>query len=260
MAAIDVKRDGAALWAAYQRTRSIGDRNALVEDYLGLLRLVAGRCARSLDTRAELDDLIGWGAMGLIDAVEKFDPGRGVAFNTYATARIRGAILDGLRGIDPLPRLARQQARRYQSRRQRFIQARQRPPTDEEMADLCEPAAARRRRLAASDARRGKRGGRVRDPYVEMVRSARLAAGTLSLNRDARIGATIACPAPTPAQVAESADQRIGLLRRLPVKLRAIADGYWFAGRAQRQIADELGLSNSRVCQMLGQCLKIWRD
>lgn len=94
----------------YEQMRG-GWNTQQIETYLPLVKRVAGRLAISLPAHVEEDDLVGYGVFGLLDAVEKFDPARGVKFETYATLRIRGAILDGLRTMDWVPHSARQRVR-----------------------------------------------------------------------------------------------------------------------------------------------------
>lgn len=99
------------MWSRYIGERSREAREALILRYASLVKYVAGRLAIGLPPSVELDDLIGNGIFGLIDAIERFDPNRGFKFETYAIARIRGAILDSLRENDWVPRSVRQKAR-----------------------------------------------------------------------------------------------------------------------------------------------------
>ncbi len=85
-----------------------------IEQYLTLVKRIAGRLAVSLPAHIEEDDLVGHGVFGLLDAIERFDPGRGVKFETYASLRIRGAMIDGLRLMDWVPHSARQRVKRVQ--------------------------------------------------------------------------------------------------------------------------------------------------
>lgn len=85
-----------------------------IEKYLPLVKRIAGRLAISLPSHVDEDDLIGYGVFGLLDATERFDVSRGVKFETYASLRIRGAILDGLRAMDWVPHSARQKVKQVQ--------------------------------------------------------------------------------------------------------------------------------------------------
>lgn len=102
------------LWCEYQQHRKPETRELLVENYLSLVKLVAGRIAMSLPQHVDRDDLISNGFFGLLDAIEKFDPGRGIKFETYGVARIRGAILDAIRAQDWVPTSLRQKAKQYE--------------------------------------------------------------------------------------------------------------------------------------------------
>lgn len=110
-------RDGEQQAAAGQRARSAyrradaAGREALVERYLPLVKHIASRMSMGLPSHVDTDDLYSYGIFGLLDALERFEPERGVKFETYAFARIKGAILDGLRAMDWVPASVRQKAR-----------------------------------------------------------------------------------------------------------------------------------------------------
>jgi RNA polymerase sigma factor for flagellar operon FliA len=93
---------------------TLGERNTMVEEHLPLVKYIASRIAGRLPSHIEVDDLINAGVIGLIDAVEKFEPARRIKFKTYAEFRIKGAILDELRALDWVPRSTRQKASRIE--------------------------------------------------------------------------------------------------------------------------------------------------
>lgn len=99
------------LWHEYLINKSPAARERIILKYAPLVKYVAGRVAIGLPSNVEFDDLVSYGVLGLMDAIEKFDPARGIKFETYAIARIRGAILDGLRSNDWVPRSVRQKAK-----------------------------------------------------------------------------------------------------------------------------------------------------
>lgn len=107
--------DLAALWESFQDNGDEDARRLLVEKNVGLVRYVAGRLAVGLPHYLEFPDLYGAGLIGLIQAVDNFDRGRGIKFETYAIPRIRGAILDELRAQDWFPRSLRRKARQLES-------------------------------------------------------------------------------------------------------------------------------------------------
>ncbi len=107
------------LWEDYSRKRTPELQEKIIIEYAGLVKLVAGRLSMYLGYNVEYDDLVGYGTFGLIDAIDKFDFTKGVKFETYASLRIRGAILDQIRKMDWIPRSIRQKQRKidlaYQS-------------------------------------------------------------------------------------------------------------------------------------------------
>jgi RNA polymerase sigma factor for flagellar operon FliA len=99
------------LWEQYTQTHDQKIRNYFIEKYAPLVKYVAGRVAINVPNSVEFNDLVSYGVLGLIDAIDKFDPKREIKFKTYAVTRIRGSIFDELRAIDWLPRSVRQKAK-----------------------------------------------------------------------------------------------------------------------------------------------------
>ena len=100
------------LWKEYQKSKSPGIREQLIIEYSRLVNVVAGRMSMHLGHLVEYDDLVGYGIFGLIDAIDKFELTKGVKFETYASLRIRGAILDQIRKMDWIPRTLRQKQKK----------------------------------------------------------------------------------------------------------------------------------------------------
>ena len=100
------------LWTEYHKTKSADIREQLILEYAPLVKLVAGRLSMYLGFNVEYDDLVGYGIFGLIDAIDKFDLMKDVKFETYASLRIRGAILDQIRKMDWIPRTIRQRQKK----------------------------------------------------------------------------------------------------------------------------------------------------
>jgi RNA polymerase sigma factor for flagellar operon FliA len=123
------------IWIEYKRTADEDLRNVLLETYLPLVKYTAERVRTKLPDEVELDDLSSAGIFGLMDAVDGFDPDRGVKFETYCSQRIRGAILDHLRNLDWLPRLARARAHRVEEARQHLEIQLGRAPSELELAE-----------------------------------------------------------------------------------------------------------------------------
>lgn len=100
------------LWEQYLRKPTPELREQLILEYAPLVKIVAGRLSMYLGYNVEYDDLVGYGIFGLIDAIDKFDAAKDVKFETYASLRIRGSILDHIRKMDWIPRTVRQKQRR----------------------------------------------------------------------------------------------------------------------------------------------------
>jgi len=106
MESTDIKT--AEIWKLYSKTGDPALREKLILQYSHLVKYVAGRLSLYFGTNVEYDDLVGYGALGLIDAIDKFDINKGVKFETYASLRIRGAVIDNIRALDWVPRSVRQ--------------------------------------------------------------------------------------------------------------------------------------------------------
>lgn len=122
-------------WEEFKTTGSAEAREALILAYVPLVKYVAGRVSVGLPSNVDFDDLVSYGVFGLVDAVEKFDPGRGVKFETYAVARIRGAVIDGLRSIDWVPRSVRQKSKELEQTIGALEAKLGRPASDQEIAE-----------------------------------------------------------------------------------------------------------------------------
>jgi RNA polymerase sigma factor for flagellar operon FliA len=96
------------IWKQYIETKDPAIKEKLIIEYAYLIKYVAGRLSLYFGSNVEFDDLVGYGAFGLIDAIEKFDITKGVKFETYASFRIRGSIIDSIRELDWVPRSLRQ--------------------------------------------------------------------------------------------------------------------------------------------------------
>ena len=100
-----------ALWQEFRQKRDKGVRDRLILTYAPLVKYVAGRLGSGLPAHVDEGDLVSYGLLGLIGAIERYDPDRDVKFETYAIARIKGAIIDELRAMDWVPRSVRARAR-----------------------------------------------------------------------------------------------------------------------------------------------------
>jgi len=132
----EIESDLADLWHGWRSTRTQELRNRLLLHYAPLVRHVASRIAIGLPAQVEFSDLVSAGVLGLLQAIERFDPAQGVPFEAYAMLRIRGAVLDELRAQDWVPRQARQRQRRVAEAVEEFVAANGEYPTTAQLAVL----------------------------------------------------------------------------------------------------------------------------
>jgi RNA polymerase sigma factor for flagellar operon FliA len=124
------------LWREYKKTKSISNRNKIVEQFLPLVKKIASDVYQRLPEKSvEFEDLCSYGSIGLIEAVERYDPTINVKFQTYAMSRIRGSMLDHLRNIDWIPRSLRKKIKDYEKAVLELKSEEGKDPTDEEIAE-----------------------------------------------------------------------------------------------------------------------------
>ena len=123
------------LWREYKRTKDQAIRDRLILTYAPLVKYVAGRLGSGLPAHVDENDLNSYGLLGLIGAIERFDPDRDIKFETYAIARIKGSIIDELRAMDWVPRSVRSRARDIERAIAELERKLMRAPTDEEIAE-----------------------------------------------------------------------------------------------------------------------------
>ena len=125
----------AGLWQEFRKSRDQAIRDRLILTYAPLVKYVAGRLGSGLPAHVDEGDLVSYGLLGLIGAIERYDPDRDVKFETYAIARIKGAIIDELRAMDWVPRSVRARARHIERAIAELEAKLHRAPTDEEIAE-----------------------------------------------------------------------------------------------------------------------------
>ncbi|EHK87301.1 RNA polymerase, sigma 28 subunit, SigD/FliA/WhiG [Saccharomonospora azurea SZMC 14600] len=231
----------AALWREFSRAPSQRVRDRLVLHYAPLVKYVAGRVGTGLPTHIDVADLIQSGIFGLVDAIEKFDPGRGLRFETYAMQRIRGAILDDLRSQDWVPRVVRSRAREVERAHERLGARLRRTPTDAEVA-----------------AELGISLRELRDLYGQLRLTSVLALDDLmGPNKESGTGS----PADTlpdddavdPAAILVDQDNRKQLaeaVAQLNERDRIVVSLYYFENLTLAEIGKVLGVTESRVSQL----------
>jgi RNA polymerase sigma factor for flagellar operon FliA len=232
------KRDIQEIWADYKKNKTEALRNALMENYLHLVRYNAERIHVKLPDEVELDDLMSSGVFGLMDAINAFDISRGVKFETYCAPRIRGAILDELRSMDWVPRLVRSRAHKLAEASKQLEVELGRAATNEEVA----------KRLHVS-----------MDEYDKMAKDAS-AVGVVSLsrkwfetdsNKDVReIDVLEDKRGADPVREIQRKDLKELITKGLSRAERLIIILYYFEEMTMKEIGATLDLSESRVSQM----------
>lgn len=124
-----------SLWTKYSKTKDKEIKKALIENYIDLVKIVSGRMYNFYGSKIEYEDLLGYGILGLIDSIEKFDITKNIKFETYAQIRIKGAIIDSIRKLDWVPRSLRKKSKDVQNTIQQLENKLGRTPTNEEIAE-----------------------------------------------------------------------------------------------------------------------------
>ena len=230
------------------RAYAIGGRNLtreeIVHKYFPLVKYVAGKISVNLPSHVEINDLINEGILGLIDAITKYDDSRGVKFETYATTRISGAILDALRAMDWVPRAVRQKARELERVMGSLEGSLGRMPEDEEVA---------------------KGMGLSLKEYHTLLLKIR-GTSILSLEEflpnekghDVALLDTLKDAGPDPTHQVESSEVKAALsqaVEGLPPQERTVITLYYFEGLTLKDIKSVLNVSESRVSQIHAQAV-----
>lgn len=227
------------LWSEYGKTKTPALREKIIVEYAPLVKVVAGRLSMYLGYNVEYDDLVGYGVFGLIDAIDKFDPTKAVKFETYASLRIRGAILDQIRKMDWIPRTVRQKQRQIDDAIKKIEAEKGEAANDDEVA---------------------KELGISGDEYADW-QSQMAVTNVISLDEfnenstDDGVGGreTIADAAPGPEEVLEEKELKKTLadaLELLTEKERKVILLYYYEELTLKEISNILEVSESRVSQL----------
>jgi len=216
----------------------------LVRKNLPLVHYAVAEIAAKVPRHVSRDDLISAGMAGLAQAARNFDPERGIAFDRYASTRIRGSLLDELRSCDWASRSVRSRARQVQSAVEELQASHGRTPTNAEVAV----------HLGVEES--------TVEAVTEDVHRA------VVLNYDSMVvdgGAEEILPSDqrSPDAILLERERQSYLhdaIDALPERLRAVVEGYFFAERPMKELADELGVTESRVSQMRAEALALLKD
>jgi RNA polymerase sigma factor for flagellar operon FliA len=230
------------MWRRYKSSGDERARERLVVAYSPLVKYVSGRMASGLPAHVEEADLISYGLVGLINAIERFELEREIKFETYAITRIKGAIIDELRSLDWVPRSVRAKAREIERANAKLEHRLQRAPTDEEMA----------KELGVS----------VPDFLASLLQisNSTIAAldelwtvGDASGDQVSLLDTLQDPGAPDPAAVmdqTELKDRMADAIARLPEREKLVVALYYYENLTLREIGEVLGVTESRISQL----------
>ncbi len=247
------------VWQTYKERGERQVRDRLILHYSPLVKFVAGRVASGLPKTVELADLVSYGMFGLIDAIEKFEPDRQIKFETYAMARIRGAIIDELRAIDWVPRSVRSRIKDLDETYTKLEAKLGYSPNDAEVAND----------LGVTESDLHSIFRRISAAGVIALDEA--LAGRGDRDYTMTIGDTLADSSESPGHQLEEYETKKLLsesLAKLPERERTVLTLYYFEGLNLAQIGDVLGVTESRACQihakavvtLRGSLGSLWRD
>src|ERR687891_273528 len=229
-------------WNEYKDNGSSSARDALILHYSPLVKYVAGRVAVGLPANVEQADLISYGIFGLMDAIEKYEPERGIKFETYAISRIRGAIIDELRAIDWVPRSVRFKAREVEKAYASLENKLKRPPSDAEIADEMDVSIEELNHI-----------------YTQLSTVSLIALDELTSvegvkgDKMSLLETLEDTKTAGPMESFESVEMKEILsdaVNRLPEREKKVVTFYYFVGLTLAEIGQVLGVTESRVCQI----------
>jgi RNA polymerase sigma factor for flagellar operon FliA len=232
---VSVGVDISVWWDRWFESRDALARDRIIEHYSPLVKFVAGRVGAGLPSSVDTGDLISAGVFGLIDAVERFDPERGVKFETFAVPRIRGAVFDGLRSLDWVPRSVRSRAREVETAFAELEGRMGRAPTDEEIAGHLKISGTEFQKWLAA----------IASTTVGPLDRA-MAAGAEPMSMQGEVP-------DSPSTVYEDGEIRRLVraeVRRLPDREKLVMSLYYDEGLTLAEIGSVLGVTESRVSQI----------
>ena len=231
----------ARLWDGFKGARSPEARERLILHYAPLVKYVASRVAVGLPASVDQADLVSYGMFGLIDALEKFEPGRGNKFETYAIPRIKGAIIDELRAMDWVPRSVRFKAREIDKAQNDLEAMLKRQPTEAELAE----------RLGLT--RRELHDVVTQISFVSVLALDEMVSVGTDRGEQVSLLDTLADKSLDPTSGVEGQETR-GLLaaaiNSLSEREKIVVTLYYFEGLTLAEIGEILGVTESRVCQI----------
>ncbi|MDA8276414.1 MAG: RNA polymerase sigma factor WhiG [Actinomycetota bacterium] len=228
------------LWAEYKQTGERALRDQLIVHYAPVVKYVAGRVSVGLPRHVDESDLASYGIIGLIDAIERFDPVRNVKFETYAIPRIKGAIIDELRSIDWVPRSVRAKARSVEQSYAKLEATLHRTPTDAEVAADLDMTDAEFQNVLRQIS------------FVGVVALDEVFRGGDRSDRSTlgdNLPDTGAGPMAT-FEVKETKEALVHAIAQMGEREKTVLTLYYYEGLTLAEIGQVLGVTESRVCQI----------
>lgn len=229
-------------WRLYKENGDARARDRLILAYSPLVKYVAGRMSSGLPAHIEEGDLVSYGLLGLIGALERFDPSRNIKFETYAVSRIKGSIIDELRALDWVPRSVRSWARKVEAAVTRLENRLSRAPTDEEIAaelgiDPDEFQDVLNQISCASIV--------ALDEFWDSSGASQDKVNLIDTLEDAD------APDPSRAYRIQAVKETLAeAIERLPERERIVIGLYYYEGLTLKEIGEILGVTESRVSQL----------
>ncbi|AEH44075.1 RNA polymerase, sigma 28 subunit, FliA/WhiG [Thermodesulfatator indicus DSM 15286] len=231
----------------FPKNMDLKRRNELIIKYAPLIKFIAGRLAMRLPPNVDINDLISAGIMGLIDAINRFDPERKIQFKTFAEFRIRGAMLDELRSLDWVPRSIRKKANMIEKAYQELEQSLGRPAEDEEVAEA----------LGISIDEFHKMLEETKN--VSFIDIETIKRKLPDLNEEDIFDLIEDPDQPDPFEecgLKEIRDLLAKYIDELPEKEKLVLSLYYYEGLTMREIGEILGYTESRISQLHSKALK----
>lgn len=229
------------MWKRYKRTKSLEQREEIIKKYLYLVKYVAGRVAIGLPPNVDFNDLVSYGILGLLDAINKYDVSQGNKFETYAVSRVRGSIMDELRKLDWAPRLLRKKAREIDRKCKELEEKYGRSASDDEVAQA----------LNISQAE-------LNSVYSDLNSTTFLSLDEVWQNDDgnkpiSRLQTVEDCLITNQFHYLQQTEVKAILaqaINQLPEKEKLVVVLYYYENLTLREIGEILDVSESRVCQI----------
>lgn len=239
--------DERELWVQFKEQGNAAARDALIMLHMRVVRYIAGRMAIHVPSNIEMDDLVSWGIMGLLDALDKFDHRQDIKFSTYASIRIRGSIIDQIRSLDWAPRSLRSMARKVGAAKEKLWHERGQEPSAEDIANEL-----------------GTTEEHVEDTIAQLQTAQILALDNyLPSDDDSQDGRkadiTSNASAPNPSRLAEESERQeqiVQAILQLPDQQQQVLNLYYYEELTLKEIGLVLNVSESRICQIHSAAMK----